>query len=167
MPQVLCCECAFRRWVWALELHDWLLVFARSRAAAKLLPMDPMAMDHAGRFNRLQSILPESKLDFLLITHLPNVRYLSGFTGSAAALLVGEQGATLFTDGRYIAQAKQEVTNARIVIGNKAPALVAAESLGAERARTASRPSSRALGIEAESLTAGARAASEPRCGER
>lgn len=86
-------------------------------------------MDHAGRLHRLQSILLESKLDFLLIAHLPNIRYLSGFTGSAAALLVGEKGATLFTDGRYIAQARQEVRNARIVIGSKAPVLAAAESL--------------------------------------
>jgi len=134
--------------------------------------MDSMAMDHAGRLLRLQSILPESQLDFLLITHLPNVRYLSGFTGSAAALLVGEQGATLFTDGRYIAQAKQEVRNARIVIGSKAPVLAAAEWLEAQRRRTASsmvggpfkpsfglsgETSSRTLGIDAESLTAGAR----------
>ncbi len=129
-------------------------------------------MDHAGRLQRLQSIFPKNKLDFLLITHLPNVRYLSGFTGSAAALLVGEQGATLFTDGRYIAQAKQEVRNARIVIGSKAPVLAAAEWLGAQRRRTASsmvggpfkpsfglsgETSSRTLGIDAESLTAGAR----------
>lgn len=114
-------------------------------------------MDHAGRLQRLQSILPQNKLNFLLITHLPNIRYLSGFTGSAAALLVGCQDATLFTDGRYIAQAKQEVRNARIVIVSKAPVLAAAEWLGMERGRTASRPSSRALGIEAESLTAGAR----------
>ncbi len=129
-------------------------------------------MDHAGRLQRLQSIFPKNKLDFLLITHLPNVRYLSGFTGSAAALLVGEQGATLFTDGRYIAQAKQEVRNARIVIGSKAPVLAAAEWLEAQRRRTASsmvggpfkpsfglsgETSSRTLGIDAESLTAGAR----------
>jgi Xaa-Pro aminopeptidase len=134
--------------------------------------MDSIAMDHAGRLLRLQSILPESKLDFLLITHLPNVRYLTGFTGSAAALLVGEQGATLFTDGRYIAQAKQEVRNARIVIGSKAPALAAAEWLAAQRGRAASgrvggplKPSFGlsgatsygTLGIEAESLTVGAR----------
>ncbi len=129
-------------------------------------------MDHAGRLERLQSVLPASKLDFLLITHLPNVRYLSGFSGTAAALLVGEHGATLFTDGRYIAQAKQEVRNARVVIGSKAPVLAAAEWLGTKQGRTASslaggplKPSfglsgetfSRTLGIEAESLTAGAR----------
>jgi len=110
-------------------------------------------MDHIGRLRRLQAALPENKLDFLLITHLPNVRYLCGFTGSAAALLVGERAATLFTDGRYIAQAKAEVKNARIVIGSKAPPIAVAEQLAGQR--KASR--GRFLGIEAESLTAGMR----------
>ena len=114
-------------------------------------------MDHAARLHRLQSILPKNQLDFLLITHLPNVRYLSGFTGSAAALLVGGQGATLFTDGRYIAQARQEVSNAQISIGSKGPFLAAAEWLAAKPGRRTSKPASRTLGIEAESLTAGAR----------
>jgi Xaa-Pro aminopeptidase len=119
--------------------------------------MGPIAMDYAARLQRLQSILPKNKLDWLLITQLPNIRYLSGFTGSAAALLIGEHGATLFTDGRYIAQAKQEVRNAQILIDSKAPILAAAEWLSAKQGRTASKPAYRTLGIEAEWLTAGAR----------
>ncbi|MGC2152221.1 MAG: Xaa-Pro peptidase family protein, partial [Terriglobales bacterium] len=111
-------------------------------------------MNHAARVRRLQTDLSGSKLDFLLVTHLPNVRYLTGFTGSAAALLVGPFGATLFTDGRYIAQAKQEVANARIVIGNKSPMFAAAEWLGARRKSSRFHVS---LGIEPESLSAGAR----------
>src|ERR1700685_819151 len=82
-------------------------------------------MNHAARVRRLQTDISGSKLDYLLVTHLPNVRYLTGFTGSAAALLVGPSGATLFTDGRYIAQAKQEVANARIVIGKQSPIVAA------------------------------------------
>jgi Xaa-Pro aminopeptidase len=129
-------------------------------------------MDHGARLRRLRGALPESGLDFLLITHLPNVRYLTGFTGSAGALLVGVRGATLFTDGRYTAQARQEVKNARLAIGSKAPALAAAEWLaergnptrrkrrdegGTRRTRVSDRRTSRVLGIEAESLTAGMR----------
>ena len=124
-------------------------------------------MDHRGRLQRLQAALPDNKLEFLLITHLPNVRYLCGFTGSAAALLVGERGATLFTDGRYIAQAKAEVRNAGIAIGKEAPAIAAAEWLvgnPTHRKRrdewsTQERRSAvaRFLGIEPESLTAGMR----------
>ena len=112
-------------------------------------------MDHFARLRRLQKALPADKLDFLLVTHLPNVRYLTGFTGSSAALLVGPDGATLFTDGRFITQANEEVANARIVIGSKAPVIAAAEFLvrrGNKRSRV--HP---VLGIEPESLTAGAR----------
>jgi Xaa-Pro aminopeptidase len=112
-------------------------------------------MNHAARVRRLQRDLVDSKLNFLLVTHLPNVRYLTGFTGTAAALLVGESVATLFTDGRYIAQAKQEVTNARIVIGTKSPTVAAAEWLVTRRKR--SRSANVSLGIEPESLSAGAR----------
>ena len=119
--------------------------------------MRPIAMDHVGRLRRLQADLPDSQLDVFLITHLPNVRYLSGFTGSAAALLVSDRGATLFTDGRYIAQARQEARNARIVISTKAPILQAAEWLAGQRLRRSAH-STVTLGIEAESLTAGARA---------
>ncbi|MGC2248040.1 MAG: Xaa-Pro peptidase family protein [Terriglobales bacterium] len=111
-------------------------------------------MDHVARLRRLQGALSEAKLDLLLVTHLPNIRYLAGFTGSAAALLVTKDDATLFTDGRYIAQAKEEVANARIVIGTKSPAVAAAESLAARRRGSGANLS---LGIEPESLSAGAR----------
>jgi len=110
-------------------------------------------MKHEARLRRLRTSLPESNLDFLLVTHLPNVRYLTGFTGSAGALLVGERDAILFTDGRYRTQARQEVRNARIAIASQAPSLAAAEWLAGLRSRSAPRT----LGIEAESLTARAR----------
>jgi len=71
-------------------------------------------MDHAGRLSRLRSGLEENDLDSLLVTHLPNVRYLCGFTGSAAVLLVSARGTVLFTDGRYRTQAKEEVKGASV-----------------------------------------------------
>ncbi|MFQ5947648.1 MAG: M24 family metallopeptidase [Acidimicrobiia bacterium] len=37
----------------------------------------------------------------LLVSRLPNLRYLTGFTGSNGYLLVRDEGATLVTDGRY------------------------------------------------------------------
>ena len=48
------------------------------------------------------------KIDGLLVSGLPNVRYLSGFTGSNALLLVTPDSQTLFTDPRYTIQAGQE-----------------------------------------------------------
>jgi len=50
------------------------------------------------------------KLDALLVTSLDNVRYLTGFTGSSANVLVFRDGNTvLFTDPRYTVQSKQQV----------------------------------------------------------
>jgi Xaa-Pro aminopeptidase len=110
-------------------------------------------MDHAGRLERLRSGLDEHHLDWLLITHLPNIHYLCGFTGSAAALLVAEWGAILFTDGRYRTQAREEVTQARIVIARMSPALAAAEWLAGRRRRS----TGTWIGVEPESVTAGMR----------
>jgi Xaa-Pro aminopeptidase len=57
---------------------------------------------------RLLSLAVEQKADAIAITHLPNVRYLCGFTGSNALLLLTARGATLYTDPRYTIQASQE-----------------------------------------------------------
>ena len=110
-------------------------------------------MDHAGRLSRVRSALGENDLDSLLVTHLPNIHYLCGFTGSAAALLVANRGAVLFTDGRYSAQAKEEVTGARIVIASKSPLVTAAGWLATNKERR----SSTLVGIEPDSITAGMR----------
>jgi Xaa-Pro aminopeptidase len=71
-------------------------------------------------------------LSGLLVTHLPDVRYLSGFTGSSAALAVAGRAARLFTDGRYRTQAAEEVKGARTEIVSGAPAVAAAQWLSAQ-----------------------------------
>ncbi len=110
-------------------------------------------MDYAGRLSRLRSALDENDLDSLLVTHLPNVHYLCGFTGSAAALLVSGRGSILFNDGRYRTQAKEEVSKARVVIARKSPLLATAEWLEARRRGS----TSDSVGIEPESITTGMR----------
>lgn len=50
------------------------------------------------------------------MTHLPNVRYLCGFTGSAGILLVESAKSTLFTDSRYTLQVQQETAGARVAV---------------------------------------------------
>jgi Xaa-Pro aminopeptidase len=47
----------------------------------------------------------------MVVSHLPNIRYLSGFTGSSAMLVVTPAGQTLVTDFRYASQAPAEVAN--------------------------------------------------------
>jgi Xaa-Pro aminopeptidase len=60
------------------------------------------------RQQTLRGALEAEGLDGLLVTHLPNIRYLTGFSGSAALLLVRRDGSILVTDFRYAAQATQE-----------------------------------------------------------
>jgi Xaa-Pro aminopeptidase len=58
--------------------------------------------------------------DALLVTHLPNIRWLTGFTGSAALLLVARDRGMLITDFRYAGQAPREVGSAAEVIIERA-----------------------------------------------
>lgn len=73
--------------------------------------------------------------DAFLVSHLPNIRYLCGFTGSAALLLVEQSSATLFTDSRYTFQAHEEVSNARIKIARTGLIRAAGEALRQRRGR--------------------------------
>jgi len=50
------------------------------------------------------------KLDALLVSGLPNIRYITGFTGDNALLLITPSGQTLFTDPRFTIQASEECT---------------------------------------------------------
>jgi Xaa-Pro aminopeptidase len=59
------------------------------------------------------------EIEALLVTHLPDVRWLCGFTGSNAALAVTSTKAVLFTDGRYTTQAREETRGARVAIAKK------------------------------------------------
>ena len=52
----------------------------------------------------------ELKIDALLVSALPNIRYLSGFTGDNGLLLVTPDSQTLFTDPRFTIQAAEECT---------------------------------------------------------
>ncbi|KUI36131.1 X-Pro dipeptidase [Mycobacterium sp. IS-1496] len=70
------------------------------------------------RRDRLRERLEAAELDAMLVTDLVNVRYLSGFTGSNAALLISVSHTTpiLATDGRYRTQAAKQSPTAEVVI---------------------------------------------------
>jgi Xaa-Pro aminopeptidase len=66
-------------------------------------------MDVAGRLPRLREEMSAANVDALLVTHLTNIRYLTGFTGSAALLLVLPQEVLFVTDGRYRDQSGEQL----------------------------------------------------------
>ena len=68
----------------------------------------------SNRISRVQDQLKEHDTEALLVTHLPNVRWACGFTGSNGLLIVGAEEAHFVTDGRYDTQAHREVEGAQI-----------------------------------------------------
>jgi Xaa-Pro aminopeptidase len=66
-------------------------------------------VDHQLRKDRLSERLGTLGVDAILVTRSPNVRYLTGFTGSNGQALVSSDAGAFFTDGRYTEQARREV----------------------------------------------------------
>jgi len=108
-----------------------------------------LAMDYFGRQARLREVLSRARYDALLVSHLPNIHYLCGFTGSSGALLVGADGSVFLTDSRYTQHAKAQVSARKIVITKKAPAIAAAEWMS-RQPRLNRSTKARTLGIEAQ-----------------
>jgi Xaa-Pro aminopeptidase len=80
---------------------------------------------HATRRDSLRTLVRQAEVDALLVTDLVNIRYLTGFTGSNAALLLHaeDEHRTLFcTDGRYVTQAAAEVPDLEHVVDRDSPA---------------------------------------------
>ena len=106
-------------------------------------------MNYISRQKQLANLLRRGGFDALLVTHLPNILYLCGFTGTAGVLLLqvsdGGHKATFYTDGRYDQQAHAEVKSAKVVVGKKAAFAEGCE--GAQKAKV------RTLGFEAEHLS--------------
>lgn len=79
-----------------------------------------MSSNPALRFERLIDALDVAGVDALVVTELVNVRYLTGFTGSNATLVVRPGSQVLFTDRRYTGQASDETVkhgaNVRLVV---------------------------------------------------
>jgi Xaa-Pro aminopeptidase len=92
-------------------------------------------MNFLARRKRVLVAAKVAEVDALLVTHLPDIRYLSGFTGSSGALVLAGSRAVLFTDGRYTAQAKSEAADMRVVIAKKPAVTAACEWLEAARVR--------------------------------
>jgi Xaa-Pro aminopeptidase len=106
-------------------------------------------MDVAGRIPALRDALAGAGCDALVVSELTNVRYLTGFTGSAALVLVTADDAVFVTDGRYRDQSADELgrsgvdADIRVVPAEPDAAVAdAARALGVGR-----------LGLEADDVT--------------
>ena len=73
-------------------------------------------MNQGERRRKLASRLADLSVDGFLVTRLPNVRYLTGFTGSNGQLLLTGDDAVFLTDGRYDEQSRHQVPDVRRVI---------------------------------------------------
>jgi Xaa-Pro aminopeptidase len=83
----------------------------------------------AQRREALRATAAGRGLDAVLVTNLLNVRYLTGFTGSNGALLVGATGGDLFaTDGRYTTQAGAQVPDVELLVDRTTVPALAAEA---------------------------------------
>lgn len=103
--------------------------------------------DPQARLGALRELVAVEGIDGLLITHLPNVRYLTGFSGSAALLAVLPDAALLVSDFRYATQAAEECDPAVEVVIHRRHVWDAMRDLLAERLAPGAR-----LGVERETI---------------
>ena len=107
-----------------------------------------------GRLDRLRAAFDEHEIDALVVTTLANVRYLSGFAGSAGVLTVTRAKALLTTDGRYRTQSAEQVDRSGasaqvdIAIGPVAEQRKAAQTLLTDAADAPAR-----IGLEADQVS--------------
>jgi Xaa-Pro aminopeptidase len=94
----------------------------------------------------LRIALEAGGLDGMLVTHLPNIRYLTGFSGTAALLLVRSDATILISDFRYASQATAEA-------GLVAAVEIDQRSVWERLGRILANRSPDTLGIEPHSLT--------------
>jgi Xaa-Pro aminopeptidase len=106
-------------------------------------------MDFLTRQKKLRQHLATTRFDALLISHLPNIRYLCGFTGSAGILFIDDSRSIFFTDVRYDTQGREEVKGAKVVIAHKALFTALAEWLASHKKKG----KARTIGVEAEHMT--------------
>jgi Xaa-Pro aminopeptidase len=105
-------------------------------------------LDVAPRIGRLRERLDDLGCEALVVADLTNVRYLTGFTGSAGVLLVDGSSAVFVSDGRYRTQAEEQLSDAgvdaEVVICSTDPSEELLGRLAAGDSR---------VGLEAETVT--------------
>ena len=106
-------------------------------------------MDVASRIGRVRDELEGAGVDALLVTFLPNVRYLTAFTGSAGMLLVTRDHAVFTSDGRYRTQSAEQLGATGVDASIEIGATVAAQRDALARSLDAGAR----VGLEAHAVT--------------
>ncbi|WP_119323626.1 M24 family metallopeptidase [Capsulimonas corticalis] len=102
----------------------------------------------ADRLDSLRMAIAARELDALLLIDMTNIGYLTGFTGSAAYVLVSQDEAIVITDGRYAIRVREEAPKFTPVI-----AAGSGGYPGALQEALTSRPLLRKVGFEADHMT--------------
>lgn len=76
------------------------------------------------RIDRLRQVMASHEADCFMVTNITNIRYLTGFTGSSAILLVTEKDALIISDGRYEEQLRQQCPDIEAAIGSMDQSLI-------------------------------------------
>jgi Xaa-Pro aminopeptidase len=115
------------------------------------------AMDVVGRLGRLRTRMASDSVDALLVTNPANIRYLTGFTGSAGVLFVrtadgaapAKAATVLITDGRYETQSAEQLGAAGVEVDVEIAPAATQSRIGASLVTTADRR----IGLEAAHVT--------------
>lgn len=102
---------------------------------------------YSARQEKLKSVLSDQGMDGIILTNLTNIRYICGFTGSAATCLVLPKNQYFISDGRYTEQSKNQVKGFSLIIEN----LSHLELMGAKKKNLI--PDGLKLGFEGEHLS--------------
>jgi Xaa-Pro aminopeptidase len=105
-----------------------------------------MSTAYEKRLDSLREAMREAGVDGMLVTHAPNIRYLIG-TRASGVLLVCHDESVFITDGRYDAQAHEEVKVAKVRITPRRKGYIEVA------AKLLNRYGVRRLGIEAERMS--------------
>jgi Xaa-Pro aminopeptidase len=87
------------------------------------------------RQKRLRALMETRRIPLILLTHLVNIRYLTGFTGSAGMALIGPREGILWVDPRYTLQAQEQAAGVEVIEERKRVLAAAATWLRKNGAR--------------------------------
>jgi len=106
------------------------------------------------RLVRARAALRGLRLDALVVSHLPNIRYLTGFTGSAGLLVIGSAECTLIIDFRYATAARTLIAS-QPDVATHLRLLVSANGFDETLVDVLKRAGTRRIGIEGAHMPVG------------